>query len=502
MHSIIAACARWQYRRGLNVDWSGQQERALRRCIALGRTTRFALDFELEPSMTISDYQLRVPLWNYLDFHKAYVDEGYPSFGGILTPKPVKYVASSSGTTGGMNKYYPFPPQTLNGFKRTAAAQVLATVARLGHVRPFMRPYLNIADMTPLRDIGAGVRAGLVTRILSDCAPWIAKRLSVNALDTHGGANAILDVLVERAVRSDLGVLTGLTHWLLQFIERAKLKTGKERVRDIWPHLQVIGHGGVPSAVYHDALHRAFEETEEPFIFAESYASSEGYIAYGDPMLGGALRLSSSNGIFYEFIPVEDRTLESPRRVLASDVEENREYIVAVTTTSGLWSHILGDIVKFTDRSLKTLVVVGRAWGSIDTWNEHAGESDIDGAFREVTGSLDREAKYYHVGPYVYPSAAPRGRYRIIIEYSDASADGLSDAVAVAFDNALKSINKTYRRVREEGGPVDLPEVHLTPQGFFESWMDERPGGGFQRKVPRVEGTGKVAAELVARLQS
>ena len=66
----------------------------------------------------------------------------------------------------------------------------------------------------------------------------------------------------------------------------------------------------------------------------------------------------------------------------------------------------------------------------------------------------------------------------------------------------MKSLNKTYRRVREEGGPLDLPNVHICPSGFFESWLDEKAGGTFQRKVPRVEGTGKVAAELVDRLKA
>ena len=77
---------------------------------------------------------------------------------------------------------------------------------------------------------------------------------------------------------ADIGVLTGMTSWLLRFVEMAKLETGKTSLREIWPTLQVIGHGGVPASVYRKLWKKSLVELES-LLFAESYAASEGYIA-------------------------------------------------------------------------------------------------------------------------------------------------------------------------------------------------------------------------------
>ena len=39
--------------------------------------------------------------------------------------------------------------------------------------------------------------------------------------------------MVDAALRADLGMLTGMTHWLLEFVERAKVKSGKSSMRHL-----------------------------------------------------------------------------------------------------------------------------------------------------------------------------------------------------------------------------------------------------------------------------
>ena len=69
-------------------------------------------------------------------------------------------------------------------------------------------------------------------------------------------------------------------------------------------------------------------------------------------------------------------------------------------------------------------------------------------------------------------------------------------------DRKLADLNHYYKKIRLDGGLLDPPEVYSVKPQFFEAWLAERPGGTLQRKVPRVEGTGKVAAELVERLKA
>ena len=69
-------------------------------------------------------------------------------------------------------------------------------------------------------------------------------------------------------------------------------------------------------------------------------------------------------------------------------------------------------------------------------------------------------------------------------------------------DRKLADLNHYYKKIRLDGGLLDAPEVYRVEPQFFEAWLAERPGGTLQRKVPRVEGTGKVAAELVDRIRA
>ena len=502
MHFLAAAYARWKHQRDLNLDWKSHQERALARLLNQARRSRFAIDHELEMRASPKTYAERVPLRTYNELHRDYLTGTSPQYRDTLTGIPTRYLLLSSGTSEGIERRYPLTALGLRGFQQTAAAQVLSTVARLGHMRPMMRPFLSIADFSPLTPLESGVEQGAITQVLANSIPWFVQRKAVRLLGSELSVTERLDQLVERALRCDLGVLTGMTSWLLTFVERAKKLSGHETVRAIWPNLQVIGHGGVPARVYAPVMNETFSCGTKPFVLAESYAASEGYLAYGDAMLDGALRLSSHNGIFYEFIEVESYRSGRPHRVLAHEVEEGRNYVIAVTTPSGLWSHVIGDVVAFSDARLKTLKVLGRLSGSSEVWNEHITESDLDLAIESVRANHGIEVSHYHLGPRPYGDASGRGGYVLLVTLADDERHLKAADLGLMVDAELQRINGYFGKLRAPGGPIDAPEVHVVPAGFFESWMDERPGGGFQRKVPRVEGTGKVAAELVARLRS
>ena len=200
----------------------------------------------------------------------------------------------------------------LAGLSKNGQRAGLVDDWKTGTCPPILRPFLSLSDYRPLREVSSGVYQGPITDVLASTVPWFVQRKS---LKLPGRDDSIVDKmrdLVAMTLKKDIGVLTGMTSWLLRFVEMAKLETGKASLREIWPTLQVIGHGGVPAHIYADTLNAEFGEHSPPFILAESYAASEGYIAFGDALLDGALRLSCHNGIFYEFIPV--RLMVSPTR--------------------------------------------------------------------------------------------------------------------------------------------------------------------------------------------
>ncbi len=501
MQGLVARYARWRYERERSVEWQRSQLKTLQRCIAASQSTTFAKDHGLTPKLAVTAYQEQVPLRTYEELYDAYTREAAPHYEGVVTGREVRFLTTSSGTTSGLLKEFPVTWEGIRGSRNAAAHQAFATITKLGHMRPFQRAYLSIADLTPLQDVGGGLMRGAITRILSETTPAIVKRRAVvPECIAESGASDVLDAMIEAALGADLGMLTGMTHWLLEFVERAKVRSGKASMREIWPNLQVVCHGGVPYSVYREPLEAAFQGGETPFILAESYGASEGVLALGDPMLGGALRLCSQNDIFYEFVPISELGTQKPTRLGVHEVRADEPYAVVVTTPSGLWSHLVGDMVVFLDAELKTLEVRGRLSGSLELWNEHTTETDVDSAFERIRRELGLEARFYHLGPEQYPNDVPRGRYIAVIELEES---GGVDAALVArvLDEGLCHINKMYRRLREDGGPLDQPLVHLVDKGFFDTWLDERPGGSFQRKVPRVDGSQRVVQELLAMRQ-
>ncbi|MEC8052976.1 MAG: GH3 auxin-responsive promoter family protein [Myxococcota bacterium] len=501
MHGLLARYAHWRYRRERALDWRISQAATLQRCLKQSTQTTFGLDHGLSAAMSVMDYQSKVPLRTFEALYEDYARGVHPNYQGVLTGNRLRFITTSSGTTSGLLKEFPVTWEGIQGSRKAAAHQAFASIAKLGHMRPFQRAYLSIADLAPLEDVGGGLKRGAITRILTETTPGFVKRRAVLPQTTSSDAYEVLDAMVDAALRADLGMLTGMTHWLLEFVERAKVKSGKSSMRAIWPNLQVICHGGMPAAVYEGALTEAFDGGDNPFVLAESYGASEGVLALGDPLLDGALRLCSQNGIFYEFVPVSSFGQPDAPRLGVHEIEAGIPYAIVVTTPSGLWSHVVGDVVEFLDAELKTLVVKGRLSGSIELWNEHMTESDVDLAFSALKEQRGFETRFYHVGAMQYPDAMPRGRYVFFVEpESDAGAD--ASMLINLLDAELCRINKVYARLRAENGTLDEPALHLVPKGFFDAWLDARPGGSLQRKVPRVDGTGRVLNELLARLRA
>ena len=102
--------------------------------------------------------------------------------------------------------------------------------------------------------------------------------------------------------------LSGVPSWLLEFFERVLERTGKSRIAEVWPQLELVVHGGVKFDPYRQSFRSLVGSND--VAFQEVYPSSEGFIAFGDPATG-LLRLAFDHGIFYEFVPVDE--LDSPR---------------------------------------------------------------------------------------------------------------------------------------------------------------------------------------------
>jgi hypothetical protein len=284
---------------------------------------------------------------------------------------------------------------------------------------------------------------------------------------------------------------------LLVLFDRLKRVTGRERIIDIWPTLRVVVHGGTKFDPYRALFRREIGGDQVHFV--ETYPCSEGFVATEDPR-HGLLRLVPDHGLFFEFVPVDELEQDRPTRHTAEQVEPGVQYAVVLTTPAGLWSYVLGDTICFEQRDPHLLRFTGRTRYFLSAFGEHLISEEVERAVAGAADTTGAAVVDFHVGP-VFPErpAAP-GRHRYLVEFVQEPADLVRFAGEV--DAVLCRLNADYQAHRAGDLTLAPPEVWPVPRGGFADWMRSRGQFGGQHKVPRMDNTGRLTAELCAWLGS
>ena len=278
--------------------------------------------------------------------------------------------------------------------------------------------------------------------------------------------------------------------WLLSLFGRVLDLTGKSTIAEVWPGLEVVVHGGVKF----DPYRRAFDEVlGDPGIrLQETYPSSEGFIAFGDPDTG-LLRLVHDHGLFYEFVPVAELDSPSPTRHWLGNVQVGVNYAIVVSTCAGLWAHLIGDTVRFESLDPPLLTFTGRTKDTLSAFGEHLIGEEVEGAMARAAEATGASVRDWHVGPVVRGGI---GHHIYVVEFLR-EPDDLARFRAV-LDEDLSRRNADYLAHRVGDVVLGLPAIVVARPGGFDAWMRSRGKLGGQHKVPRMDNTGTVTAEVVA----
>jgi hypothetical protein len=261
--------------------------------------------------------------------------------------------------------------------------------------------------------------------------------------------------------------------------------------------LELLVHGGVAWAPYRDRI--------APFLplrcaTREVYPASEGFVAIADRGDGEGLRLCLDRGCFFEFVPVGELDARTPpRRHWAATIETGVDYAVAVTSCAGLWSYLLGDTVRFVERSPPRLLVTGRTAYGLSAFGEHLTGEEIEAALLGAAAAEGVLVAEYTVGPVF---AGARGGHRWLVEPAAPIAGAnATPALARTLDAALQRANDDYAAHRR-GAQLASPDVVMLPPGAFATWMRSQGKLGGQHKVPRVIADPERFAAAEASLRS
>ncbi|MES3629462.1 MAG: GH3 auxin-responsive promoter family protein [Longimonas sp.] len=446
----------------------------------------------------VAAYQERVPLHTYDDIAEdaRRIRRGASD---VLWPGTATHFAVSSGTVSD-GKVLPVSTETIDANRAFSVGVGLNYLVETGKWRFLLGRHLTLPGRVAEDPDHPGTYAGEVSGILAKHAPGFFKALYQavpNEVSFIENWETKLKTIAERTLDQDIRLVVMVPSWAVVFFQdvidayNRRYNAQATTVHEVWPNLQVFISGGVALRSYREQLQ---EIIGGPMDFIETYGASEGFFAFQDDPDDPSLLLHLNNGVFYEFVPVDEHGAANPTRHTIDTVETGVRYALHATSYSGLWSYDVGDVVRFTSLDPYKIEVAGRTSEMIDKFGEAIYADEVRSALREACTATGAEFDHYHVAPAPMRSGeAPHHEW--IIEF--ATHPGDLDAFRDAIDRHLNEINRHYH-IRRQSRGVGAPVIQDVPEGTFYAWLkasNDYISG--QTKVPRMSAERTVADAIL-----
>jgi hypothetical protein len=484
---ILRAYARRRRARLAAEDPVAAQQGQLQRLVHRAVKTPFGEAHDFAGIRTVADFQTRVSLRRYEDFWRDWWQPHFPWLTNITWPDRIPFFAVSSGTTSGTSKYVPVSAAMLRANRRAALDVLVHHVTHRAESRILGGKTFLLGGSTDLTQEGPGIVSGDLSGIVASRTPWWARPLVYPppAVALMQDWNAKVAACVERARSVDIRCVTGTPSWLLILFDRHAAERGvPPSAHALYPNLELIAHGGVNFAPYRDRFESFLAGSHAEL--REVYPASEGFIAVADEGPMDGLRLLTDNGLFFEFVPIDDLDSSSPRRLWLADVDIGVDYAILVTSCAGLWAYHLGDTVRFMSRRPPRLIVTGRTTYTMSAFGEHLIGEEIESAVAVAARAIAADIRDFAVGAIFPERPGEPGGHLFVVEFAAPPDEPRIAAFTRELDARLAELNDDYRAHRAGGFGMAAPQVQTVPPGFFAAWMSVRGRLGGQNKVPRV----------------
>lgn len=465
------------------------------RLISTAAHTEWGKKYDYSSIENYNDFKSRVPIQEYEDV-QPYVDRLIKGEQNLLWPTPVKWFAKSSGTTTDKSKFIPVTKEALEECHYKGGKDLLSLYY---HNHPNRKLYkgkhLIIGGSAQINYLSADSYFGDLSAIIIKNLPWWAeiRRTPNKEIALLQDWNEKIEKMAESTIKEDVYIVAGVPSWTLILFRHILKKTGKKTIAEVWPNFELFMHGGVSFVPYREQFEEIIGKPDMNYV--ETYNASEGFFGIQDTTTKNEMLLMLDYGIFYEFIPLDDFYSEKREAISLEDVQLGVNYVLLISTNSGLWRYVMGDTIMFTEKTPYRFKITGRTKHFINVFGEELIVDNTDKAIAiacERTGASVRE---YTAAP-IFMKDNNAGRHEWLIEFEKApeSLSFFSDVL----DTALKSLNSDYEAKRSYNMNLDFPLVKSVPNGTFYAWLKSKGKLGGQHKVPRLFNTRQYIDEISA----
>ena len=225
-----------------------------------------------------------------------------------------------------------------------------------------------------------------------------------------------------------------------------------------------------------------------PLIYLDTYLASEGFLAYQKrPNEKMAMALSYDTGIYFEFIPFEEKYFDEKGSpvpdapvVSLKDVEVDKEYAIIISTVSGAWRYSIGDTVKFTNKINSEIIITGRTKHFMNVVGSQMSVNKMNEALIELEKQFNISIPEFTIAAVKVNDKYIHRWYLGVEEHTDLS----EEVIANALDETLKSNNKSYVSARQKA--LTGVDVRIVPKNLFYDWAEKEKKKGGQIKTPRM----------------
>ncbi|APG59928.1 GH3 family domain-containing protein [Christiangramia salexigens] len=464
------------------------QEEVLKNLLKKAKDTSFGKHYDFKAILEAEDirksFAEKVPYFDYNKMDMEWWHKYHDGEENVSWPGRPPYFAISSGTTGKSSKRIPVTEDMLESIRKAGIKQVSALSNFDLPADFFEKEIMMLGSSTDLHKEGDH-QEGEISGISASNIPfWFRSYYKpgeeIAKIDEW---DERVQKIAENAKNWDIGALSGIPSWMELMLKKVIEYHNVSNIHEIWPNLQVYASGGVAFEPYEKSFEALWGK---PVQVIDTYLASEGFLALQERPGTHSMKLILDNGIYFEFVPFkpeyinEDGSLTSNAPVLnLTEVEEETDYVLLITTVSGAWRYIIGDTIKFTDKERKEIRITGRTKFFLNVVGSQLSVNKMNDAVKDLEDQFDIKIPEFVV-------AAKRGEDGEYYHYwylgTTDNAD--NDKLAEALDNSLKDANKNYKVARSKA--LKGVKVQTIDPDMFHEWNAVNKKKGGQVKMEKV----------------
>ncbi len=439
------------------------------------------------------DFKATVPVHDYHKMHDDWWHRLLEGEADITWPGIPSYLALSSGTTGSAPKRIPVTDDMLEAIRKAGVQQVTC-LANFGLPAEFFeKETMMLGSSTNLKRNGPFLE-GEISGISTSNIPFWFKGYykpgeEISSIDDW---DERVRQITKQAADWDIGALSGIPSWielmLKKVIQHHKLHT----IHDLWPNLSVYTPGGVAFEPYRKSFEKLLAR---PLIYIDTYLASEGFLAFQCRPDTQAMSLIINNGIYFEFVPFVEKNLTDEGSVrddaeffTLDEAEEDKDYVLLISTVAGAWRYMIGDTIKFTDKSRHEMIITGRTKHFLNVVGSQLSVHKMNAGIQALEAHFECSIQEFTV------AAVKREEDEEYIHkwYLGSDDDIDPQEAAKKLDEVLQKMNKNYKVARSKALKDVVAKV--VPTDMFYRWNEASKKKGGQVKTPRVMKENQFAA--------